>query len=93
MKIDTNKKIDILKIEKVKDSKGEEYTIQIICYDEPIAKSNTYGDVYSLAKIESPIGEIVFSLLFGQLTGEQIEKQFDYMKDNLDKILEERRNA
>jgi hypothetical protein len=89
------KEPEMAKIQRVKDKEGEEYIAKVICYTQSVANTKSFGDVYCVASIEHAVrGEIMFSLLFtSPLTSEQVEKQFNYMTENIDKILEDRRNA
>jgi hypothetical protein len=89
------KEPELAKIQRVKDKEGEEYIAKVMCYSDSVANTKSFGDVYSFASIEHAVrGEIMFSLLFtSPLTSEQVDKQFNYMIDNIDKILEERKNA
>lgn len=86
---------ELAKIQRVKDKDGEEYIAKVMCYSDPIANTSSYGDIYSFASIEHAVrGEIMFSLVFTTpLTSSQVNKQFEYMIENIDKILEDRKNA
>lgn len=77
-----------------KDVDGNEYVIKIVSYNEPVAKTESHGDIHSSAFIEDRKGEILFTMLFsGVLTQEEMDKQSDYMVKNIDKILEDKNNG
>lgn len=79
---------------RTKDKEGNEYSVKVVVFKEPIATNTTYGNVKSGAFLQSAAGEIIYPMLFpDELTDEQMNKQGNYMVSNVDKILESIHNG
>lgn len=71
-----------------------DYTIKIMVFEKPLAKTMDGQEIYSGAFIEDKIGEIKFRMLFPvKLSGEEMIKQANYMVENVVKILEDSNNG
>lgn len=72
----------------VNQNDKKEYTVKIVVYDSPLASTEEHGGIHSGAFIEEPNGEIVFRLLYpAKLTEIEVDKQAEYMMDNIETII------
>lgn len=79
---------------RAKDKEGNEYTVKVVVFKEPIATNTSFGNIRSGAFIQKSSSEIIFPMLFpDELNDEQMNKQGDYMVSNIDKILEDISNG
>ncbi len=72
------------------DKDGNDYTVKVIAFKEPIANTQHHGEIRSAALIESEKYGNILSMLFpAELTDEEVQKQAKMMTDDIDKIFEQ----
>jgi len=75
---------------RVKDKDGNEFTVKVISFKEPIARTEYHGDIMAGAFIESESIGTIFTMLFPEeLSKENVQKQADYLINNIDTLFEE----
>ena len=71
------------------DKDGNDYTVKVIAFKEPIADTPHHGQIRSAAFYQDKSGATIHPMLFpAELTDEEMNKQGEFMVKNIDKVLE-----
>lgn len=85
----SNNQISASFLGRAKDMDGKEFVVKVVCYNNPVASTDHFGDVYAAEFIEDAKGEIIFTRLHPKLTDEQVKAQGDLIVSNIDKVIDE----